>query len=306
MTSSDRDDWLPLSRRDAPARPGALLEGVPEHLDRPLVEWGIAYLDGHQELLKRVALQLRMSPEGQDAEHFIAAARSENSSRLLDLLDAAIHLDLSLRWELDVRGPTDNRMEASLADWISDYRWEKGGRAEPLERLDEMLADGGSAYEVDWHRRRLVRRVDAVVAAAGEMVMANQQSNHLRAAWTAAYGRHPDPDKAYDEAVRAVEAAAIPVLLPNGSRETLGKALAHIRQASHKWQLAIEGRNGGAVDPLVAMIQLLWEGQQRHAGAPTSRPQRQDEAEMAVHLATTIVHWFATGGIRRRTPIPPS
>jgi hypothetical protein len=115
------------------------------------------------------------------------------------------------------------------------------------------------------------------------------------------YGLHPDPAKAYDEAVRAVEAAAIPVVLPNGTRETLGKVRAHLRDAAATWQLAIEGNNAGDIAPAVAMIGLLWEGHVRHAGTPNPCAQRQDEAEMAFHLATTLVQWFESRAIRRRS-----
>jgi hypothetical protein len=62
----------------------------------------------------------------------------------------------------------------------------------------------------------------------------------------------------------------------------------------------IEGTNAGDVAPLAGMIRLLWEGQQRHAGGPNSREQLQEESEMAVHLAATLVQWFTSGAIRRR------
>jgi hypothetical protein len=117
----------------------------------------------------------------------------------------------------------------------------------------------------------------------------------------AIYGRHPDPAKAYDEAVRAVEAAAIPLVLPNGKVETLGKVLRHFKDAPDKWVLAIEGDDGN-IAALTAMIEMLWRGHVgRHSGGPNSRPQRQDEAEMAVHLAATLVQWFTSGTVQRRS-----
>jgi hypothetical protein len=49
------------------------------------------------------------------------------------------------------------------------------------------------------------------------------------------------------------------------------------------------------------MVELLWKGHvARHAGGSNYRPQRQDEAEMAVHLATTLVQWFISKEIRPR------
>jgi hypothetical protein len=49
------------------------------------------------------------------------------------------------------------------------------------------------------------------------------------------------------------------------------------------------------------MIELLWKGHvARHAGGPNYRPQRQGEAQMAVHLATTLVQWFTSGAVAPR------
>lgn len=301
MTINDDAELRPLSHRDSPPRQDVLFDGVPDHLLRPLTEWTARYLDQAPDLVQRIALRLRLPLEAPDARELVDAVIARDPQELLDVVDLAIHLDLALRWDLDVRGPTDNTMEASLAEWIPKWKWAKDSRAAAVEQLADLLADAGSAFRVDWRERRLHRRVDAFVAAAAEHAMAAASSLHLRDAWAATYGRHPDPGKAYDEAVRAVEAAAIPIVLPNGTRETLGKVLAHMRNARDKWELAVEGRNNGSIAPLIAMIELLWHGHvARHAGGPGFRLQRQDEAQMAVHLAATLVHWFTSDAVRRR------
>lgn len=47
------------------------------------------------------------------------------------------------------------------------------------------------------------------------------------------------------------------------------------------------------------MINLLWTGQtDRHAGQATLERVDQAPAEMAVHLAATLVQWFASGHVR--------
>jgi hypothetical protein len=301
MTDDGLDGWLPLSRRDISAAEDALFEGVPPHLNRPLASWIEAYLNKKPDLTERIALRMRVPLDAIDPGTLVEAVRADSIQRLLDLADTAIHLDTGLRWGLDVAGPEDNRLEASLADWIPDYRWPKGSSAAAVEQLDQILEDAGSAFEVDWRQRCLRRRVDATVTSAVEQAMAADPGRHLHQAWAATYGRHPDADKAYDEAIRAVEAAAIPVILPKGKRETLGKVLAHLEQGGHKWALAIEGDDSGAIAPLVAMLRLLWKGHTaRHAGSPDFRPQRLDEAQMAVHLAATLVQWFTNGAIRKR------
>lgn len=301
MTAEEDDGWRSLSEREVSTHEDALFEGVPDHLTPALIRWITGYLDNRADLTQRVALRLRVPLDTPDPQQLVEAVRASDSARLLDVADMAIHLDRRLRWEVDVAGPEDNRQEASFADWIPEYRWSTGSLAEAVEQLDQLLEDAGSAFTVDWGQRCLKRRVDATVTAAAEHTMAAAPSRHLQEAWTAIYGQHPDPAKAYDEAIRAVEAAAIPVLLPKGAKETLGTVLAHLKGAGGKWALAIEGAKAGDVAPLTAMVELLWKGHvARHAGGPNYRPQRQDEAEMAVHLATTLVQWFISKEIRPR------
>ena len=66
--------------------------------------------------------------------------------------------------------------------------------------------------------------------------------------------------------------------------------------------LAIPGKDGtGDFAPLLAVIGLLWDGQEwRHGGRKPARDATPEEAEMAVHLAVTLVRWFATGAARKR------
>ncbi|MEW2325754.1 hypothetical protein AB0926_32525 [Streptomyces griseoincarnatus] len=300
MSDQENADWQPLSRRHVSTREQALFEGVPDHLIHPLNTWIDEYLADRPKLTGRIALQMRVALDYPDPELLVEGVSASDPALLLDVVDVVLHLDKGLWWELDVAGP-EPTMEAGAAEWVPDFSWPKGSKAAAVERLDEMLMDAGSAFEVDWHQRCLQRRVDATVAIAADQAMSLDAGQHLRAAWAATYGRHPDPSKAYDEAIRAVEAASIPVVLPRGTRETLGKVHAHLRDASDKWELAIEGANDGSVAPLTEMIGLLWKGHvARHAGSPAFRPQRQDEAQMAIHLAATLVHWFRTGAVRPR------
>jgi len=80
-----------------------------------------------------------------------------------------------------------------------------------------------------------------------------------------------------------------------GAEELLRERLAH--------QPACErpGPAGtGSVEPLTGMLDLLWKGQtSRHGGRTAQRPEIFEEAQMAVHLAVTLVHWFTTGAIQR-------
>jgi hypothetical protein len=310
VASAEVDDWTPLSTRDQPVEADELYEGIPEHLERPLVNWLGSYLNHtrRRPLAERVALRLRLQLD-LDSEPAVGLVKAASAAgNLLDIIDTAIHIDDYLRWEVEAVGPMLNDAAAVL-DWVPDLVWPEGSvLAHAVEALDEILIDGGSAYTIDWNRRCLMRRLGPVVQQAARISMSarNAAGAHLAAAWSATYGVRPDPAKAYDESVRAVEAASIPLVLPNEGQPTLGKVHAHFRNAPHLWVLAIEGKNNGAIDPLTSMIGLLWFGHSpsRHAGGPASRPQRQDEAEMAVHLAAILVQWFTSRAVRRRNPAP--
>lgn len=207
---------------------------------------------------------------------------------LLDLVDALLHLR---------QGP-----------------WKRYvGSRRPVDELRRLLIGGGAAWTLTANEDGLERRVipsvaDAVVEAvqgaldAGAETPAAQAGEHLTRAWDAAYGVEPDPDRAYDEAVLAVEAVSCPLICPNNDMPTLGTAIRDLTSQSSQWVLVIGDKTGqpSAPDRLVGMLKLLWEGQSRHAGATNSRRQSRLEAEASVHLAVTLVQWLSNGVLRRR------
>jgi hypothetical protein len=175
----------------------------------------------------------------------------------------------------------------------------------PVAMLDTFLELAGSAWCVAAERGGLERRVDPTVAAAAQATIADasqEASQHLAAAWSRAYGRDPDPDKAYDEAVLAVEALACPLVCPTNPRRTLGRVITDLNSQSGKWELDFGDKDGKPADPapLIAMLNLLWQGQSRHAGSPNSRSQTKAEGEAAVHLAATAVQWLHNGVLRKK------
>ena len=180
----------------------------------------------------------------------------------------------------------------------------------PPDALEAYLRDGRSTYRVNDRGDGLERRIDPTAVAALEQavqqagnVRRESAATHLRNAWAAAYElRGRDPSKAYAEAVRAVEAAAIPVVLPTSDRATLGTVLAHLRDATDRWELVMPEQDGASdLGPLVDMLALLWTRQtDRHGGNRPTRPIEQPAAEMAVQLSVLLVQWFTAGHIRRR------
>lgn len=180
------------------------------------------------------------------------------------------------------------------------------GRLRLAGQVEKMLSAAGSAWRVDQRFTGLERRIDETVTEAVNMARKDARSDaaeHLAESWRAAYGRNPDPDKAYDEAVLAVEAVLCPLVSPNNQRPTLGTVIRDLRNQASQWELAIgdTGGNPAGIGRLVDMLALLWEGQSRHAGAANSRRQTQIEGEAAVHLAATLVQWINRAVLRRRS-----
>jgi hypothetical protein len=261
---------------------------------RPLLDWLERVLN--ERTVQLVAARMRISLLASvdpprtlcaELEHRVSFSFDEYRWDVLDAIDYLVQVDWDELW---------------LPDIVNDVALPGSDKLSMLQRI---LVEGGSAYHVSIPHQRLERRVDETAAKAFERsatVSGDDAGRHLRQAWTATFGLQPDPTTAYREAVRAVEAVACPLVLPNDPKRTLGKVIRHLKDASGKWALAIPGGGAaGGVVPLVEMLELLWTGQvSRHGGAPTSRDQRQIEAEAAVSLAATLVHWFATGVVRRQ------
>ncbi|MGA5699876.1 hypothetical protein [Peterkaempfera bronchialis] len=175
--------------------------------------------------------------------------------------------------------------------------------------LEHILTEGGSEYRVADDLGSLEQRVDGTVREAvivaqhsAHTAKAGSAADHLKEAWQAAYGRDPQPAVAYSQSIKAVESAAHGVLEPNNAKATLGTMIGTLRGAPNKFQTAIEGPNGGEPTAVLGMLQLLWQGQtSRHGGQTPTRPETQEAAEMAVHLAATLVQWFTAGAVVRRS-----
>jgi hypothetical protein len=273
----------------------ALFKDVPAWLDEPLRPWLALQLRSDTEaglrLAERVVLRLQLEPHStvygplSDTERIVDSMGRED--RLI-AVDAVVQLHSG--WDLDPAG---------------QRRW-----AHQLVRLGSILRDGSSAYRVDAKARCLVRRVDATVElAAQETITAapSAAADHLRQAWSAAFGLTPDPDKAFQEAIRAVEELACPLVenrRAERNKATMGTVLGELRgNARDKWEVLLPGDDGQPRDVgrLIGMMELLWEAQvSRHGGGTKSRRQLQPEAEAAVPLAVLLVQWLSAGVLRRK------
>lgn len=141
-----------------------------------------------------------------------------------------------------------------------------------------MLQEAGSAWLVASRDEgyALERRLaEAVVASAREALDVEAPEEHLRRAWVATYGLHPDASRAYAEAVKAVEAAAQPVVTPAETKATLGKMVPALRDAPGKWEVVLAARLGfDQVEVLRPMADLLWQGHTDRHGTRVRCPSR--------------------------------
>lgn len=321
--------WRPLSQRSDADAPGeALYEGVPGHLRDPLVHWlecqfydyidmrpDSSYTIIHGEAADaralRIANRLRLSlpkqiPDPYRRGSFVDRDRPKHASLLIHLAKEAgdsLLLDIADAALADRLEPTARKL--ALRSSGPGYRTEELPN-QPAD-LDAVLREGGSAYRVSDDGTALERRVDNTITSLVRQAISHSTtaSRHLESAWRAAYGIKPDPTEAYEQAIKAIEAALVPVVLPNERHGMLGGALGMLSSRADEWELAIlnkEARPAG-ITPFIEFIRLIYGGQRdRHAGTPTTIAVGTDAAEMAVHAAAMVVYWVSIGGLRHNQP----
>jgi hypothetical protein len=176
--------------------------------------------------------------------------------------------------------------------------------------FDRALRESGSVWRVGriegTVNYRLERRTDVAAGMALNRIagLRARGGEHLTAAWEAAYGRDPNPSRAYSEAVKAVEDSAIPVVLPNDKVATLGKVIAALRQSPHGWHCVFARdtkltptMTATPIEVVIGMLDLLWSNQtDRHAPIQAVT---QEQAESAVQLALALVEIFRSGAISK-------
>jgi hypothetical protein len=179
--------------------------------------------------------------------------------------------------------------------------------APPILSLEGLLVEAGSGWSTGLRAGKpgLVSRLpEGVVAAVADVVQHGKAGKRLAEAWDAAFGIDPKPSEAYRLAVKAVEAASAPIVIPNDPDPTLGKVIGRMLQGGQFRLPHLREEPNGTTshDVLLANMKQIWWGQHdRHDGlTQSSLPDdvTQDEAESAVLLAVTLVGWFETGKVQ--------
>ena len=170
----------------------------------------------------------------------------------------------------------------------------------PYREIDRILAIGRSAWTAT--EEGLVHRADPTGQKAFEVAIATPGSatTELSEAWIHAHERKNKAGDAWDHAIKAVEAVLIPIVVPTKRKANLGDVIGHLRGAPHVWQLGIRGQNRDhGIEPLVAMLTLLWPDPNRH-GSPTPEPEATpEEGRAMVNIAVTVVQWVRDGLVGR-------
>ncbi len=115
------------------------------------------------------------------------------------------------------------------------------------------------------------------------------------------HGLEVKDSSAYALAVRAVESAAVAVVMPNKRDATLGNVIGQMKSDAD-WRLPFrEHREAPSAEVLLGLLRTLWVGHRdRHGGVDYSDVTH-EEARAAVVLAATLVEWFTSGAVRRRS-----
>lgn len=295
MTVSDSDEgpkWQPLNVRDTPAAADyeALVEGIPDYLERSLWRWAMdrAVRTPDMNLKAERLLKVQLPDPRTNSHVFDAYWQSVSTADRLALVDFFLR-DLQDVFDALKK---DQRNRSLIFECI-----------EHAKRLDDLLVEGGSIWRTSTNPYwGLVRRVNESTQALVDLVSTAETdaARKIASAWNACYRHEPDYDRAYRDAVFAVEAVALPVVIPNNKRGTLGNVVAHIADTVDHWTVGgmdAERQASGAT--LLATLRTLWHSQQRHAqNDGTIRDVGREEAETAVTLSVTLVHWFASGLVK--------
>ncbi|MFE3788030.1 hypothetical protein [Streptomyces goshikiensis] len=278
MTTTPRPRFSVRTGLAAASEHDGPFEGVPDHLLGPLQHWVKSTLGSCDLGVPRsICLRMRIAAAAPQEKEFVYALSVSEDIELLDVVDEVLRARVARSWA--------------------------------IEHLVGLLDDAGSAYRINEEEDGLEERVAPAVRDAVRETLANaaasptngSAADHLATAWQAAYGRSPDPVRAYSEAIKAVESAAHSVIQPNNVKATLGTMLGEIRNARLKFTTSIPtSAAGDPIAPVEAMMRALWEGQtSRHGAQTTTVPETLEAARAGVHLAAALVQWFVSGAVVR-------
>lgn len=267
---------------EAQAAYEVLVPGVPTWLREPLVAW--------------VSRRLAVS-SGEDWFDTPRLMRIQNVLRMDLGAEAGKSITSGHRTRVVLRGIDDMDL-LRVVDAVASE-----SHSTAVTGLETALTEARSAYTVGRRAGKLglVDRVPEGVRLAAEEVSSVADAGPLLArAWAHIHGLERNATAAYADAVRAVEAVAIPLVLGPNPEATLGTVIARMRDHGD-WRLPLrEHDHAPSAEMLVQMLRTLWRGHRDRHGAVDYSDVTVEEARAGVSLAVTLVDWFASGAIARR------
>ena len=285
--------WPTLAERESGLLPPPEhYEGIPNHMVAPLSRWLGDTALVTDRLAERVLSKLRV--------------------RCLTNWSPRVALRVLINSGLDGSFSTDrslDRLSVLNALIGLNDEWTPG----ELLELDQILVDAGSVWEINWDFHGLYRRVEAPVVEAWQRARAAAEESgrpaaarYLTEAWQKTYGMHPEPTAGYGAAVKAVDAVAVPLVLPTVRNATVHRVRTELVKKQAEWCFVLGEAEGvqegqGSVDVVATMLDRLLRGEtERHGDERVNRPSTPEEAQAAVHLAAVLVQWFVSGAVQRR------
>ncbi|MFJ6986750.1 MULTISPECIES: hypothetical protein [unclassified Streptomyces] len=324
MTTNDL--WRPLSERAGATAP-ALRTSVSGALETQLRQWTHRAISRYDTDLDRIVLRCDLRDSRRCRQHELVEgvdppadwnpeldhlAYCTPRALLPDVIDAWLHLTAPAA-PVRTLPALPNQPATGMDIFVSALSG--FGALQPRyllrDELQQLLDDGRSAYTLRADQAGLRQRVDPTVEALAKAAVTRDQDpargsagDHLKRAWTAAYALHPEPGKAYGEAIKAVEAAAHVTVEPNNSKATLGTMIKVMENTRDRWVVGIGSEPSSAAAETVArMMRLLWTGQtSRHGGSHPTREETTTEARAAVHLAVALLNFFTDGLLAKQPP----
>jgi hypothetical protein len=200
-----------------------------------------------------------------------------------------------------LRDQRTEREVLRVTDYLLSLQYQ---RSASVQELEAVLLQGRSRWMVGTRHGKpgLVERVPQGVQDAVEGVIASAGTAGalLAKAWADVHGIASQDSAAYANAVRAVETAAIAVVMPKKVDATLGTVIGQMK-ADGDWRLPFrEHPDAQSADLLLAMLRTLWVGHRDRHGNPDYSDVTHEEARSAVVLAATLEDWFSAAVVQRR------
>lgn len=241
--------------------------------------------------------------------------RDPRGQRILGVRDALIHtIERKLHATFTEDEGDEWELQASLLSYCNDGEHAldvigalldvggsemQQGFPRLFQQVNEILIESGSkwhAVEQGSYKATLEERVEQAAADAMTLSIedvSNNSSALLKSAWSDAFGRDPSASDAYTNAVKAMEAAAGPVLTPNNTSATLGHMIGELRANPTRWKSQlIEATPGNGSATVMKAMELVWEGHADRHGTNSPEPVTQEAAEQAVFTAVMVCSYF--------------